>query len=180
LATQDSTSAPRGDALPRRALRGPQDIQEARLREAVGRLQVLLLRDLVAQYEADERDPDLSSDHRGWLDENALLSRALGIYGPGAVVSPSERTLVLGVLEDLRFQRFLDRLDLDGGAHRAWRLRRQTDEIIDLATRFVDDYNWVPPVVDVSGVIQAVSLIAGREGPRVLPAPLVGNDQRLD
>ena len=177
MATHDTSDAPTLDSAARRpALRGPQDIQEARLRDAVGRLQVLLLRDLVAQYEADERDPDLRSDHRGWLDEEALVSRALGIYGPGADPSPTERALVLGVLEDLRYQRFLDRLDLGIGNRRAWRLRRQTDEIIDLATRFVDDHNWVPPVLDVSGVIQAVSTITGRERPRELPAPLSGRD----
>src|SRR5437588_12296755 len=83
----------------RTALRGPQDIQEARLREAVGRLQVLLLRDLVGQYEADERDLDRRSDLRGWLDEDALVSRALGIYGARAVFSPGERAIVVGVLD---------------------------------------------------------------------------------
>jgi hypothetical protein len=152
-------------------LRGPTDRQEARLREAVGRLQVLLLRDLVGQFEADERDPDRHSDHRGWLDEDALVSRALGVYGPGAIISPSERALVVGVLEDLRRQRFLDRLDFADGTRHAWRLRRQNGEIVDAATRFVDDHRWVPPAVDVSGVIQAVSAVADFEHPRELPEP---------
>jgi hypothetical protein len=155
----------------RGALHGPEDIQEARLRDAVGRLQVLLLRDLVGQYEADERDLELPSTHRGWLSEDVLVSRALGIYGPNASPSPSERALVIGVLEDLRRQRFVDRLDLDGGNRRAWRLRRQNDEIIEIATRFVDEYKWVPPVVDVAGIIQAVSAVAGTERPQELPAP---------
>src|SRR5690349_12993548 len=153
------------------ALRGPQDVQEARLRDAVGRLQVLLLRDLVAQYEADEMNGDLRSDHRGWLDEDVLLSRALGIYGPGAVVSSAERSLVISVLEDLRFQSFVDRLDLEIGGRRAWRLRRQNDEIVEAAVRFVDDHRWVPPVVDVSGVKQALSAISERERPKELPSP---------
>ena len=39
----------------RTALRGPQDLQEARLRDAVGRLQVLVLRDLVAQFVVHDR-----------------------------------------------------------------------------------------------------------------------------
>ncbi len=160
----------------RMALRGPQDIQEARLRDAVGRLQVLVLRDLVAQYEADELNSDLRSDHRGWLDEEVLVSRALGIYGPNAVVSPAERALVLGVLEDLRFQSFADRLDLGPGYRRAWRLRRQNDEIVEAAVRFVDDHRWVPPVVDVSGVKQAVSALAERDRPRELPSPLDSHD----
>ncbi len=131
---------------------------------------MLLLRDLVAQFEADECDPELHSDHRGWLDEDALVTRALGIYGPHASISPSERALVVGVLEDLRYQRFVDRLDLESGQRRAWRLRRQNEEIVEAATRFVDDHTWVPPVVDVSGVIQAVAAISDREPPRELPA----------
>ncbi len=154
------------------ALRGPQDIQEARLRDAVGRLQVLLLRDLVGQYEADEMNGDLRSDHRGWLGEEVLLSRALGIYGQGAAVTSAERALVIGVLEDLRFQSFADRLDLDGGNRRAWRLRRQSAEIVDAAVQFVDDHRWVPPVVDVSGVKQALAAVAERERPRQLPPPV--------
>jgi hypothetical protein len=157
-----------GSSLRRSALRGPQDLQEARLRDAVGRLQVLLLRDLVGQFEADERDLDLRSDHRGWIDEDALVSRALGVYGSQAAVLPTERALVLGVLEDLRRQSFADRLDFDG-SRRAWRLRRQNEEIIDSATRFVDDHRWVPPTVDVSGVIQAVAALSERERPRELP-----------
>ena len=152
-------------------LRGPQDVQEARLRDAVGRLQVLLLRDLVAQNEADELNPDMRSDHRGWLDEDVLLSRALGIYGPGAVVSPAERSLVISVLDDLRFQGYADRLDLGNGGRRAWRLRRQNEEIVDAAVRFVDDHRWVPPVVDVSGVKQALSAISERERPKELTSP---------
>ena len=155
----------------RGALHGPEDIQQARLRDAVGRLQVLLLRDLVGQFEADERDLDLPSIHRGWLPEDVLVSRALGIYGPGASMSPSERALVVGVLEDLRHQLFVDRLDLDTDNRRAWRLRRQSSEIIEIATRFVDEHKWVPPVVDVAGIIQTVSAVAESEGPRELPAP---------
>src|SRR5439155_10303134 len=119
-------------------LRGPQDLQEARLREAVGRLQLLLVRDLVGQYEADELDLELHSDHRGWLTEDVLVSRALGIYGPNAEVSTSERALVVGVLEDLRFQGFVDRLDLGQPHRHAWRLRRQNDEIVESAVQFVD------------------------------------------
>ena len=154
------------------ALRGPQDIQQARLRDAVDRLQVLLLRDLVGQYEADERDLELPSHHRGWLNEDVLVTRALGVYGPNAQVSASERALVVGILDDLRRQMFLDRLDLDGTSGRAWRLRRSNDEIIDAAIRFVDDYKWVPPVVDVAGVIQAVAAITetGRTPSLSLPA----------
>ena len=152
-------------------LRGPQDLQEARLRDAVSRLQVLLVRDLVGQYEADEHDPNLHSDHRGWLTEDVLVSRALGIYGPGAEISPSERALVVGVLEDLRFQRFVDRLDLGEQRRHAWRLRRQNDEIIETAMRFVDDHKWVPPVVDVARVIQTVSAFTPRERPLGLPEP---------
>jgi hypothetical protein len=166
---------PSGTRLPgagarRAALRGPQDFQEARLREAVGRLQVLLLRDLVGQFEADERDLDLRSDLRGWLDEDTLVSRALGIYGARALISPAERALVLGVLDDLRYQGFLDRLDVESGRH-AWRLRRQNQEIIDSAIRFVDEHKWVPPVIDVAGVVQAVSAISESERPRELPGP---------
>ncbi len=152
-------------------LRGPEDIQQARLREAVGRLQVLLLRDLVGQYEADERDIDLPSIHRGWVSEDVLISRSLGVYGPGATISASERALVVGVLEDLRYQRFVDRLDLDGESRRAWRLRRQSTEIIDTATRFVDEHRWVPPSVDLDGVIQAASTIGESQHPRQLPEP---------
>ena len=152
-------------------LRGPQDIQQARLREAVGRLQVLLLRDLVGQYEADERDPELPSQQRGWLSEDVLVSRSLGIYGPGATVSAEERALVVGVLEDLRRQRFVDRLDAEIPRQRAWRLRRQNTEIIETATRFVDDHKWVPPVVDVTGVIQAVATIADVARPPLLTGP---------
>ena len=160
------------DAIDRRGpLRGPQGIQEGRLRDAVGRLQVLLLRDLVSQYEADESDPELGSDRRGWFAEDVLTSRALGIYGPGASMSPSERALVLGVLEDLRYQGFLDRLDLESGQRRAWRLRRQNAEIIETATKFVDDHRWVPPILDVPGVIQAVSSLTGGESRRELPMP---------
>jgi hypothetical protein len=152
-------------------LQGPQDIQQARLRDAVGRLQVLLLRDLVGQYEADERDPELPSQHRGWLSEDVLVNRSLGIYGPGATISPEERALVVGVLEDLRHQRFVDRLDSDAPHQRAWRLRRQNTEIIETATRFVDDHKWVPPVVDVAGVIQAVAKIADVAAPPLLTGP---------
>lgn len=159
-----------------RALRGPQDLQEARLREAVGRLQVLLLRDLVGQFEADERDLDRHSSHRGWLDEDALVSRALGVYGPGAAVSPPERGLVIGVLEDLRRQGFLDRLDFDDGNRRAWRLRRQNGQIIEAATQFVDDHRWVPPVIEVADVIRAVAALVDRERPAELPAPSAGLD----
>lgn len=158
------------------ALRGPQGIQEARLRDAVGRLQVLLLRDLVAQFEADELNSDLRSDHRGWLDEHVLISRALGIYGPSDSISPAEGALVQGVLEDLRFQSFADRLDLESGRRRAWRLRRQNDAIVESAIRFVDDHRWVPPVVDVAGVKQAVSLISERDRPRELPSPLTNGE----
>lgn len=157
-----------------RALRGPQDLQEARLREAVGRLQVLLLRDLVGQFEADERDLERHSNHRGWLDEDALASRALGVYGPGASVSPAERGLVVGVLEDLRRQGFVDRLDLDEGSRRAWRLRRQNGQIIEAATQFVDEHKWVPPVIEVGSVIQAVAALADRQPPAGLPAPAIG------
>jgi hypothetical protein len=171
--TDNRESAPSLASTTRRVLlRGPQDVQEARLRDAVGRLQVLLLRDLVAQYEADELNPDMRSDHRGWLDEDVLLSRALGIYGPGAVVSSAERSLVSSVLDDLRFQGYVDRLDLGGASRRAWRLRRQNEEIVDAAVRFVDDHRWVPPVVDVSGVRQALSAIAERERPKELKPPL--------
>lgn len=152
-------------------LHGPQDIQQARLRDAVGRLQVLLLRDLVGQFEADERDVELPSDHRGWVSETVLISRSLGVYGPGAAVSPSERALVLGVLENLRHQRFVDRLDLDAESRRAWRLRRQSTEIVDAATRFVDDHRWVPPSIDLDGIIQAASTIGEAEGVRQLPEP---------
>jgi hypothetical protein len=113
----------------------------------------------------------MRSDHRGWLDEDVLLSRALGIYGPGAVVSSAERSLVISVLEDLRFQGYADRLDLDTGSRRAWRLRRQSEEIVDAAVRFVDEHRWVPPVVDVSGVKQALSAIVERERPKELPSP---------
>jgi len=163
------------DSVGRRGpLRGPQDIQEARLREAVGRLQVLLLRDLVSQYEGDERDTELPSDRRGWVAEDVLTSRALGIYGHGATVSATELVLVQGVLEDLRYQGFVDRLDRERGSRRAWRLRRQNEEIIETATRFVDDHNWVPPVLDVPGVIQAVSALTGIEPRRELPMPRGG------
>lgn|GEM_PF-3958458 len=148
-------------------LRGPLDRQEARFRDAVGRLQVLLLRDLVGQYEADEREPDRHSDHRGWLDEEALVSRALGIYGPSAAISASERGLVVGVLEDLRRQHYVDRLDFGSNQRRAWRLRRQSTEIIEAATQFVDEHRWVPPVIDVSGVIQAVAAISSPERPEL-------------
>jgi hypothetical protein len=132
----------------------------------------LLLRDLVAQYEADEMNPDLRSDHRGWLDEDVLLSRALGIYGPGAVLSSTERSLVISVLDDLRFQGYVDRLDLGDGGRRAWRLRRQNEEIVDAAVRFVDDHRWVPPVVDVFGVKHALSAITERERAKELPSPV--------
>lgn len=162
----------------RGALQGPEDIQQARLRDAVGRLQVLLLRDLVGQYEADERDLEMPSTHRGWVAEDILVSRALGIYGPGATMSPSERALVVGVLEDLRHQRFVDRLDLDAENHRAWRLRRQSTEIIETAIRFVDEYKWVPPVIDVAGIIQAASTISESERPRELPEPIGGENRR--
>jgi hypothetical protein len=155
-------------------LRGPQDIQEARLRDAVGRLQVLLLRDLVGQYEADERDPDLASDRRGWVSEDILVSRALGIYGPRATMSNTERMLVIGVLEDLRYQGFVDRFEVDSSIPRGWRLRRQNDEIVEMATRFVDDYTWVPPILDVPGVIQAVSSLGGSEPRRELLTPPSG------
>lgn len=153
------------------ALHGPEDIQQARLRDAVGRLQVLLLRDLVGQFEADDRDLDLPSAHRGWVSEVVLVSRALGIYGPHATSTSSERALVIGVLEDLRHQHFVDRLDLETGDHRAWRLRRQSTEIVEAATRFVDEYKWVPPAIDVAGIIQAASTIAGSERPLELPEP---------
>lgn len=156
----------------RGSLHGPEGIQQARLREAVGRLQVLLLRDLVGQYEADEHDLEMPSSHRGWLSEEVLVSRALGIYGPSATTSPSERALVVGVLEDLRNQRFVDRLDLESESRRAWRLRRQSTEIIEAATRFVDEHKWVPPVIDVAGIIQAASAISETERPRELPEPL--------
>jgi hypothetical protein len=146
------------------------------LREAVSRLQVLLVRDLVAQYEADERDLSLRSDHRGWLPEDMLISRALGIYGRNAAVSSSERALVVGVLEDLRNQRYVERLDLDPESRRAWRLRRQNEEIVEAALRFVDEHKWVPPTVDVDGVIQAVSQIAAREAPPALPNPTASGE----
>ena len=161
-------------------LQGPHDIQEARLRDAVGRLQVLLLRDLVGQFEGDERDPDLVSDRRGWVAEDILVSRALGIYGQRPAMSQSERALVLGVLEDLRYQGFLDRLDLDTGGRRAWRLRRQNDEIVETATRFVDDYTWVPPVLDVPGVIQAVTALSGPEPRRELLTPRASSPPTVD
>src|SRR5581483_3190620 len=103
---------------------------------------------------------------------------ALGIYGPGATTSPSERVLVVGVLEDLRHQRFVDRLDLDSENHRAWRLRRQSTEIIETAIRFVDDHKWVPPVIDVAGIIQAASTISESERPRELPEPIGGENHR--
>lgn len=164
METQNTTES-------RSALHGPEDIQQARLRDAVGRLQVLLLRDLVGQFEADERDLELPSTHRGWISEDVLVSRALGIYGPNASISPSERALVVGVLEDLRRQRFVDRLDLDSANRRAWRLRRQSTAIIEIATQFVDEHKWVPPVVDLAGVIQAASAVAGSEPPRELPSP---------
>jgi len=151
-------------------LRGPHDLQEARFRDAVGRLQVLLLRDLVGQFEADERDLDRHSNHRGWLDEDALVSRALGIYGPNAVITSNERGLVVGVLEDLRRQRYVDRLDFESGQRRAWRLRRQNSEIVEAATHFVDEHRWVPPMIDVSGVIQAVTSLNERSHPE-LPEP---------
>jgi hypothetical protein len=137
----------------------------------VSRLQVLLLRDLVSQHEADESDPDLGSDRRGWVAENVLTSRSLGIYGQGASISAPESALVLGVLEDLRYQGFVDRLELEAGSRRAWRLRRQSAEIIETATKFVDDHRWVPPILDVSGVIQAVSSLTGAEPRRELPLP---------
>jgi hypothetical protein len=173
MATSEKLDPASSTAPPRPvALRGPQDLQEARLRDAVGRLQVLLLRDLVAQFEADEANPDLRSDHRGWLDEDILLSRALGIYGPGASVSAAERALVIGVLDDLRFQSFADRLELDRGNRRAWRLRRQSAELVDAAVQFVDEHRWVPPVVDVAGVRQALASLAEGERPRQLPAPV--------
>lgn len=152
-------------------LHGPQDIQQARLRDAVGRLQVLLLRDLVGQFEADERGIDVPSVHRGWVSEDVLISRSLGVYGPSAAVSPSERALVVGVLEDLRHQRFVDRLDLDATSRRAWRLRRQSTEIVEAATHFVDEHRWVPPSIDLDGVIQAASSIGESESPRQLPEP---------
>ncbi|MGH2459438.1 MAG: hypothetical protein ACRDIY_11285 [Chloroflexota bacterium] len=152
-------------------LHGPQDVQQARLRDAVGRLQVLLLRDLVGQFEADERSIDVPSVHRGWVVEDVLIGRSLGVYGPSATVSPSERALVVGVLEDLRHQRFVDRLDLDATRRRAWRLRRQSAEIVDAATRFVDEHRWVPPSVDLDGVIQAAAAIGESESPRQLPEP---------
>lgn len=155
----------------RAGLRGPEDLQEARLRDAVGRLQVLLLRDLVGQYEADEHDLEMPSSHRGWLSEDVLVSRALGIYGPHASPSASERALVVGVLEDLRHQRFVDRLDLDSENRRAWRLRRQSTEIVEAATRFVDEHRWVPPSIDLAGVIQAVSAISEADRPHELPGP---------
>jgi len=158
------------------ALHGPEDIQQARLRDAVGRLQVLLLRDLVGQYEADERDLDLPSSHRGWVSEDALVTRALGIYGPNATTSASERALVVGVLEDLRHQLYVDRLDLDSGNKRAWRLRRTSTEIIETATHFVDEHRWVPPMVDVAGIIQVVSAVAELERPQ-LPSPRANTDQ---
>jgi hypothetical protein len=139
-----------------------------------------LLRDLVSQYEADERDPDLASDRRGWFAEDVLTSRALGVYGPGAAISSTERALVLGVLEDLRYQGFVDRLDLESGMRRAWRLRRQNDEIVETATKFVDDYKWVPPVLDVPGVIQAVSSLTGLEPRRELPMPLTDSSPTVD
>lgn len=159
------------NAAENRTLRGPQNFQEARLREAVSRLQVLLVRDLVSQYEADERDSSLHSDHRGWLPEDMLVSRALGVYGSNASILPSEGKLVVGVLEDLRNQRFVDRLDLEPERRRAWRLRRQNEEIVEAALRFVDEHKWVPPMVDIDGVIQAVSQIASREERPVLPEP---------
>lgn len=153
------------------ALHGPEDLQHARLRDAVGRLQVLLLRDLVGQFEADERDLNLPSTHRGWVAEDVLVSRALGIYGATATVAPSERALVVGILENLRNQRFVDRLELSSANNRAWRLRRQSTEIVEAATRFVDEHRWVPPVIDVAGIIEAVSQITNAERPRELPPP---------
>ena len=162
----------------RGGLHGPEDIQQARLRDAVGRLQVLLLRDLVGQFEADERDVEMPSTHRGWLAEDVLVSRALGIYGPNATISPSERALVVGVLEDLRHQRFVDRLDLDGETRRAWRLRRQSTEIVETAIRFVDEHKWVPPSIDVAGIIEAAAAIAEAERPRQLPLPVDGGTRR--
>ena len=181
MSGQDNAERSMIDAAGRRGpLRGPQDIQEARLRDAVGRLQVLILRDLVGQYEADERDPELGSDRRGWVTEDILVSRALGIYGQRAAMSHTERALVLGVLEDLRYQGFLDRLDLESGVRRAWRLRRQNDEIIATATKFVDDYTWVPPVLDVPGVIQAVSSLGGLEPRRELLTPRASPPPTVD
>jgi hypothetical protein len=80
------------------------------------------------------------------------------------------------VLEDLRYQRFVDRLDLGVASRQAWRLRRQNDEIVEAATRFVDEHKWVPPVVDVAGVIQAVTAISDHERPRELIAPRAESD----
>lgn len=153
------------------SLRGPRNIREARLRDAVSRLQVLLVRDLVSQYEADEHNLNLHSDHRGWLPEDVLVSRALGVYGPYAAISSTERALVLGVLEDLRNQRFVDRLDVEPERCRAWRLRRQNEEIVEAALRFVDDHKWVPPIIDVDGVIQALTQLSANETHRALPEP---------
>jgi hypothetical protein len=173
MARSEELDPPANGTPPRPiALRGPQDLQEARLRDAVGRLQVLLLRDLVAQFEADEANSDLRSDHRGWIDEDILMSRALGIYGPGASVSSAERALVIGVLDDLRFQSFADRLELDRGNRRAWRLRRQSADLVDAAVHFVDEHRWVPPVVDVAGVKQALAVLADSDRPRQLLAPV--------
>ncbi|HLZ07073.1 MAG TPA: hypothetical protein VKT80_00675, partial [Chloroflexota bacterium] len=70
------------------------------------------------------------------------------------------------------YQGFVDRLDLESGQRRAWRLRRQNAEIVETATKFVDDHRWVPPILDVPGVIQAVSSLTGGESRRELPMPL--------
>ncbi|HEX5417069.1 MAG TPA: hypothetical protein VFZ25_15505, partial [Chloroflexota bacterium] len=53
---------------------------------------------------------------------------------------------------------------------RAWRLRRQNSEIVEAAIHFVDEHRWVPPLVDLAGVIQAVTTLNERSRPE-LPVP---------
>ena len=80
----------------------------------------------------------------------------------------------------MRFQGFVDRLDLGQPHRHTWRLRRQNDEIVESAAQFVDDHKWVPPVVDVARVVQTLATIATHDRPRELPEPRPSADRSAD